>query len=231
MENIKEIFNMSGPVKVPQIQRVDVNWVKHSNGIMEIARQYEPKFKLNDHNKTVLRLFLLYFTGNPNFITELKEQRGVEGNLDKGIMLIGGVGTGKSLMFKIFRKYTRDVINTNSFLDRSAIDIIDSVNVNGVKVLEEYNHNIVDKIARPIRCYVDDIASKNELVNNYGTPINVIEQLLSIRYNIFARYGTLTHVSSNKFPAEMKELYDTRIIDRMKEMFNIIELGGKSFRK
>lgn len=232
MENIDNILKGGFASKEEsKIQKVEINWDIHAKTIGDIAKHLEPNFKFTKENKPVFKLLLQYFTGNEAFINNLEKTRGMPGSFNKGIMLVGDVGNGKSLIFKIFRLYTRDIIQANSFQDRTAIDIIDSVNISGVKVLEEFNHNMVDKIARPIRCYIDDIASKNEKVNNYGTAINVIEQLLSIRYNIFSRYGTLTHVSTNKFPSEMKELYDKRVIDRMKEMFNIIELNGKSFRK
>lgn len=231
--DIKEIFEGSNlpPQKPRQLDEVIVDWVKHSKGILNIAEHLEPNFKTTEHNKKILRLLLMYFVGTDAFVSELETLSGTPGDLNKGIMLIGGVGTGKSLIFKIFNEYTKNVIGTNSFIPHTAIDIIDTVNVSGVGYLELFNHNMVDRIARPIRCYIDDIGSKNETVKHFGTDLSVIEQLLSIRYNIFERYGTLTHVSTNKFPSEMKDLYDIRIIDRMKTMFNIIELGGESFRK
>ena len=106
-------------------------------------------------------------------------------------------------------------------------DIIDNVSINGVEFLEKFNHNY----DRPITCYIDDIASRNEKIKYYGTEVNVMEQLLSIRYNAFCRYRKLTHISSNLYPNDFKNIYDIRTIDRMKEMFNIIELKGGSWRK
>ncbi len=225
--DIKEIFNGNklGAEPEKQIMTIPVDWSTHSKGIIKIAEHYEPNFEVTKENENILRLMLLYFTGNPLFETETK------GSLNKGIMLVGGVGTGKSLLFKIFQSYTRNILLTNSFQNFTAIDIVDSVNINGVEWMQQFSHNVVDKISRPIRCYIDDIASRQENVMHFGTKTNVIEQLLSLRYNVFERYGTLTHVSTNLYPASMAEFYESRIIDRMKEMFNIIELGGESFRK
>ena len=235
MEQIQNIFfgSIFDKVTEPQIKEIKINWEQHSRGILNIAKSIEPKFKITENNKHVLRLMLLYFSGNPVFITEMEDYFKVKGSFDKGLLIIGGVGTGKSMLFDIFKHYTMNILHTNSFQVHTAIDIIDSVNVSGVEYLEKYSHNFehTNKRPNPLRCYIDDIASKNETVKNYGTEINVIEQLLSLRYNVFKRYGTLTHATSNKYPTELLSLYDARIVDRMKEMFNIIELSGESFRK
>lgn len=212
------------------IKCVEVDWLSHSKIIIEIARKIEPNYTLLDIHKPIYKLFLLYFTGNLNFINEYNAIYGDEGSLSKGLMLIGGVGTGKSLIFKVFKEYTKNILKVNSFQYHECLSIIDNVNIQGVKYLENYNDNFSGKTAMPITCYLDDIAAKNETVKNFGTDINAIEQLLSIRYNVYSRYKKLTHCTTNKYNKELKNIYDFRVIDRMREMFNIIEMPGDSFR-
>lgn len=222
MDNIKDIFNgIEQTDNKATIKTVDVNLSQHKRGVKRIAENFEPGFVINKTNKPILLDLLYYFTGNEKSKLDL----------NKGILLIGGVGTGKSLLMKIYHAYVRDILGVNSFSTSTAIEIIDSVNVSGVSFLEQFGKNIIGNKPYPKTLYVDDIASKNETVNNFGTKINVIEQLLSIRYNLFSRYGTLTHATSNKYPTEMANVYDSRIADRFKELFNFIELNGKSFRK
>jgi len=227
MKQINDIFyNGIGDEKSDIIKKVTVDWDVHYNGLINIAKAIEPDFRIENHTEKALKLLLMYFTGNENFVMEMKKNGTNNASLSKGIMLIGGIGTGKSLLFKILKKYTGEILRVNSYQYHTSQIIIDNVNVSGVETLEVYNHNY----GRPITCYIDDIASNNEKVKHFGTEINAIEQVLSIRYNIYSRYNKLTHVSSNKYPIEMVALYDERIVDRMKEMFNIIELDGKSFR-
>lgn len=218
MKNIKDIFyDGFEPSDDNIIRPVRINWTQHSIGIQNIAKSFEPDFVINEANKEVLKQLLLYFSGSNYF----------NGSLKKGIMLIGAVGTGKSLLFQVFKKYTAEILRINSFQYHTGQDIVDNVSIKGVEYLELYNHNY----GNPITCYIDDIASRNEVIKYYGTDVNVMEQLLSIRYNIYSKYKKLTHITSNKYPEDFKKIYEERVIDRMKEMFNIIELNGNSFRK
>jgi len=218
MKTIRDIF-FEGlePNDDNIIRPVEINWNQHSNGVLNIAKSLEPTFEVNDINKNILKELLMYFSGSDSF----------NGSLKKGIMLVGDIGTGKSLLFKIFKRYTSEILRVNSFQYFSTQEITDNVNISGVDYLQAFN----DNFGNPITCYIDDIASKNEVIKHYGTEVNTIEQLLSIRYNVFTRYRKLTHTTSNKYPSELTNVYEKRIIDRMVEMFNILELPGKSFRK
>lgn len=219
MKQINEFLDFLDEKKI-ELKTIDIDWVIHSNLILRIGKHFTSDFKIDENNKEILKQMLLYFTGNEKF----------NGDLNKGILLVGGVGTGKSLLFDIFKKYTSEVIHTNGFQVHSAIDIIDRVNVSGIDILSFYSNNFEGRQAHPVRCYFDDIGTKHETVKHYGTEINVIEQLLSLRYNIYKRYGTLTHASTNLFPSNLSETYDKRITDRMVEMFNVLELKGNSRR-
>lgn len=218
MKTITEIFKGSNFYETENIiKTIKVNRNIHAIGIHNILKYYEPDFKIIPENVNILRNLLDYFTGNEK----------CEYNLNKGIALIGGVGTGKSLIFKAFKDYTREILRNNSFIWHDVKEIIDSVNVKGVSFLNEVN----ELNGRYTTIYIDDICSTNEIVNNFGTKVNVIENLLTFRYMIFSRFRKLTHFSTNKYAPELREMYGERIIDRMREMFNIVELNCDSFRK
>lgn len=221
MENIISIFKgeiFKNPENI--IKSIKIDRKSHVFGILNIFKYLEPNFIVNEYNKEVIGRLLDYFVGAGNSFYDL----------NKGIALFGGVGTGKSLIFKVFKIYTKDVIKINSFISYNAQDIIDIINTKGVASFDSINY-FNGVTSKPTTIYVDDVASKNETVKNFGTEISVIESLLSVRYNIFARYKKLTHITSNKYPNELTEIYDVRIVDRMVEMFNLVELDGESHRK
>jgi len=218
MDAIKQIFNGDFGIKRNQIiDNVNVNRVEHTNGILNILMFYEPEYIVNQRTRPILKQLFDYFTGNPE--SEL--------DLSKGIAIFGGVGTGKTLLMKVFKEYTMNIIYKNSFIFKTAAEIVDSINVSGVEVLS--NINFIQNKATTL--YIDDLCAKNEEVNHFGTKINAMENLLSQRYEIFKQYKRLTHITSNKYPVELSKIYGERIVDRMAEMFNIIELTGESFRK
>ena len=177
-------------------------------------------------------LFLAYFSGQENIISEFNKNNKKEISLKKGIFLVGDIGSGKSLIFEIFKIYTSKILHKNSFHQYQAGDIIDNLNIKGKVYFDKFSYNrSSNNIPNPITCYIDDVASRNEIVNYYGSVYNSMQELLTIRYNIYSKYRKLTHLSTNIFPQQLKEIYGIRVIDRMKEMFNLIELKGESFRK
>jgi len=223
MENFNEIFNkiVSEPDNI--IKTIPIDEQAAKKAILNILGSLVPDYVVDDNNKDTLHKLFLYFTGHDKC-----NELGI--NLNKGVYLCGGVGTGKSIIMKAFKAFT-GYLKQNSFQYYTATDIIDNVNISGVEFLGLFNHNYTGSKANPVTCYIDDIASKNEKVKNYGTEINVIEQLISIRYNVFERYRKLTHFSTNIPPAALKNLYDQRITDRLSEMCNIITIAGESRRK
>jgi len=207
------------------IKSISLEPIKHKNILVSILNSIVNGFEIDNTNKDTINKLFNYFIGNDEFCKE----NGI--SLNKGILLVGGIGTGKTILMKAIKKYSGEILRANSFQSFQASEIIDNVNISGVKYLEEFGHLLNErKIANPITCYIDDICSKNEKIKNFGTEINVIEQLISLRYNIFSRYNKLTHFSTNIFPAEMDKYYDERIIDRLIEMCNVIGLTGNSRR-
>jgi len=226
--DISEIINENKCKVVKNIieyQNIDIE--KHKQLIKKIALYIQPNYKFTEEINQIFDLFLAYFSGQKNI--KFKEK---EISLNKGILLVGDVGSGKSLMFDIFKVYTSRVLYKNGFQQYQAGDIIDNLNVKGKVYFDKFSYNrSTNNVPNPITCYIDDIASRNEIVNHYGSVYNSMQELLTIRYNIYSKYRKLTHLSTNLFPQQLKEIYGIRVIDRMKEMFNLVELKGDSFRK
>jgi hypothetical protein len=207
------------------IKTVQIDWKKHAWGVIEILTMLEPKFKLTESNQKILKLLLMYFTGNPLFSDYLNELTGVEGSLSKGIWLFGKVGCGKTLLLKAFKQYTGKIIHRNSFHFINEIDIVNEIMTFGSEKLTQYSYNE----GRPKVMLIDDFGSFNQKIKHYGNEIEVMANLLTTRYVIFTQYKKLTHISTNFAPNDIRN-YDLRIIDRFAEMFNIVELNGDSFR-
>lgn len=229
------------------IKKIKINWNDAANEIKNIGLALCPEeatddgevipntgFQIDQSNKVLLKDLLLYFTGNKLVLYKNKHSTGemtlrAETNLEptKGICLIGGIGTGKTLLMKIFKEYTMNVLCKNSFVPFSAQEIVHNVESDGLSYLKQFG----TAADTPSVCYFDDVASANEIVNHFGTKTNVLESVLSMRYDVFSRYGKLTHITTNASPEQLKKLYGERVYDRMIEMFNFVVLDSDSKRK
>lgn len=226
--NIKDIFYKNqAQAKENILKPVSINWNQHSNGIVNIMKDLIGKeLILTEETKVILSLLLSYFTGSEQFVEKYKAIYKQEGSLSKGIWLFGSVGSGKTVIMKTMQSYCTQIIKVNGFHFKNEIDIVSDVQTSGNDGLEFYTYNY----GSPNTLCIDDFGSNNERVKYFGNDISVLTNIMTIRYNIFVNNRKLTHVSTNKSPADLMD-YDVRILDRFCEMFNIIELTGESNRK
>lgn len=164
---------------------------------------------------------------------------GIEHNLDlnKGIALIGTYGVGKSTIFNIWHDHLR--INhsfcENLFIKSSLEEILDDISEQGF-MNRKFVYNVKDDVfgikkSDPKHILINEFGYKYD-IKTYGTDINeLFESFMMKRYDIFQQNRKLTHITSNFGTKEFENNFHPRLVDRFKEMFNIIELKGESFRK
>ena len=154
-----------------------------------------------------------------------------DGNLDpdKGLLIWGDIGTGKSTMLKIIREFcslVRPHIEGNRYYFR-----IDNV----IDVCAAYADESIYGGYRGIRQYIDsprqafdELGSETLPTGRYGNFENVMQYIFQSRYD--NRYHQFTHATTNFTIDQIQEAYGERIYDRFKEMFNFVALRGKTFR-
>jgi len=163
------------------------------------------KFIIDKSNENILKWLYSYSTGT----------KSTQFNIDfnKGILLIGGFGVGKTLIMKAY------ISLINSF-DKKIIKSYHSKEL--TIILPEVGlHTLLKK---PL--FVDDIGKENREVKVFGTIIQPFVDLISLRYE----HNTWNFATANYKLDTLKEKYGETITDRMKDIYNIIELNGKSKR-
>ena len=183
---------------------------------------YTTKFVIDDDNRNIVSLLALYFTSDPRF----EEQNGY--SLRKGLMLVGPRGCGKTMLL--------DLCGFNPKLPFTVSVCQDCVNEfiapnNAIPTLSKYASNReVDALSFWGHGFIgrafDDLGEESQ-AKSYGNERNVMEDILMQRHRNLPHHST--HTTSNNSLAQLQEQaekglsYDKRLIDRLREMFNIIE--------
>jgi DNA replication protein DnaC len=154
----------------------------------------------------------LYFAKDKNF----------NGDLNKGLLIIGGYGTGKSLALKVYQIFNLAMRNNKYFPIFDTDEIIDTFTKQGRPSIDKYNPEY--DIA------IDDLGQDTGKHYYFGSIDDPVDVLLGRRYKMFKNYGILTHGTSNLDANQLKERFSGMVYDRMCEMFNTVPLVGTSWR-
>lgn len=180
---------------------------------------------------TVFEFLCRYFSNDPHFI-ELALAAGIENpDLRKGILLSGTVGTGKTSLMRLFGANQRQV-----FMIKSAAEVASNWLSGGEEAISAlYNlHklpvNDVDNFYHPYAALCLDDCGTEDVKNHFGNKVNVIGQIIERRYFNGAT-GRMFHITTNLNSTQMKEFYGPRVISRLREIMNVIELKGEDRRK
>ncbi|EAQ39521.1 hypothetical protein MED134_08521 [Dokdonia sp. MED134] len=181
-------------------------------GEKRISRTGKKMILGNQYKNEVLKI--VEYMANSKKYTE----RG--GNKNKGILLRGPVGSGKSTIFKIIEDFeVKKKMKTAKFV--SASFVVSQYNLSKQKEM------VINKYSNEIYCF-DDLG-REPLGSNFGKE-DIFVRILENRYRNFCNNGLRTHIITNLTITQIKERYGFHIEDRFYEMFNMHELKNTSFR-
>lgn len=175
-------------------------------------------FSVNDTNRELMNELFLYIIGESEMLDR-----------NKGLWLYGPVGTGKSTILKIIQTYDRH----SNGKDRTGFYPLGGFPIESASfVANQYCRKGIDGIlkydgANGMALGLDE-AGREPKVKYYGTEMDVIQYILQMRYD--NRRNCTTLVTTNLLPEDIHLVYGEYIADRVNEMFNVIEVGGKSRR-
>lgn len=220
----------------------DDTYVRHAKIVKacadEIMAKRGGKFVIDSHNKSVLRLLLYYFNDTDiNYIRTYFESdadyKGVADKFDlhKNIMLVGDVGTGKTLIMDVFALYLKRTGNPHAYTCTSVTEMLNYYKVHNH--LNKYTYNVSKRVkseAEPLAYCVNDIGLETQ--KHYGNDLQVvIDEYIHARNEIYCQ-GVRNHFTTNLTREQMTELLADpfgRLADRLKT-YNIVPLTGESRR-
>lgn len=183
-------------------------------------KQIVPDFIFDEYNESVIENLFYYF---------IKQKGGLD--LNKGIWLMGGNGTGKTSLLQIFSEFGRKRFDGFKMFDCAKV----ANDYAATGDLDIYTYNQNGYSGRPVNMAFDELGRETIPAIYFGQKLNIMQHILHIRYNLWRSVGVQTYITTNCDAREIHELYDNSndrfITDRIREMYNVIHLGGISRRK
>lgn len=157
---------------------------------------------------------------------------GLKRKKSKSIFITGSIGIGKTAMMKVIQRLFKDTQRRFKWVSGYELkDLSETLTIMEIKNL----------YGAGLKCdlYIDDIGFSID-VKRYGNTVNIISEIIMDRYELFISSGFKTHISSNitasiknneKNIPTIERLYGVRVLDRIKEMCDLITWNGESLRK
>ena len=168
------------------------------------------KFQIYEEDREVLYILCNYY------IKDEANCKKFNIDMNKGILLSGPVGCGKTSLMKLLRHIVPH---------QKPYDVIPSRNIAfafnniGYKIIEDYG----DK-----RFYCFDDLGVEPTGRHFGKDCNVLGEILLSRYDLFLNHKILTHATTNLNAVELEDRYGNRVRSRMRQLFNLIAFDSKT---
>ncbi len=161
-------------------------------------------FKIFDEDHEIILKLCNYF------IKDVKncEENGIDP--DKGILLSGPVGCGKTSLMRLMHHL---VPHQRTYTVIPARNIVFGFNHLGYKTIEDYGNG-------HFFCF-DDLGVE-PIGRHYGKDCNVMGEILISRHELFLKSKIKTHATTNLNAQELEDLYGNRVRSRMRQLFNLI---------
>ena len=147
-------------------------------------------------------------------------------DIQKGILLSGPIGSGKTSIMKLLRFI---VPHKRQYKIIPCRNTVFSFNLLGFKTIEDYGNE-------GYYCF-DDLGLEPS-GRHFGKDCNVMGEILLSRYDMYSKTlslrvqsRSLTHATTNLNAKELEERYGNRVRSRMRELFNLIAFHENSMDK
>ena len=188
---------------------------------LERLEAIQPAFTLDEFSTPAVNLISCRVAKSDDF-----EKLSPTYDNDKGITLLGPIGSGKTLLMQGLIEVARYFDPMSTFRILPTYALTEEFARNGVDVYSRCRVGSSEVNPSVDGLVLDDMGAE-AIMNHYGQPTNVIAELILRRYDQRAQtFGT-----SNLDQKTLRRFYGERVWSRMKSMFNFMEIKGNDRRK
>lgn len=138
-------------------------------------------------------------------------------NLNKGILLTGPIGCGKTSLMNLMKYLTA---TEHKFFVKPCRDISFEFIQDGYQIIHKYSNGKLYQSEPRTYCF-DDLGTESNL-KYFGNECNVMAEILLSRYDLFISKKLFTHITTNLSATEIEKHYGNRVRSRLREMVNLI---------
>lgn len=183
-----------------------INWLENKG-----VELYGNHFKILESDYLIIYKLIAYFLKDEPTCF----QYGI--NLNKGILLSGPVGCGKTSLMNLMKHLTP---TEHKFLVKPCRDISFEFIQDGYQIIHKYSKGKLYESEPKTICF-DDLGIENNL-KYYGNECNVMAEILLSRYDLFISKRIQTHITTNLSATEIEKHYGNRVRSRLRELCNLI---------
>jgi len=172
---------------------------------------YGKKFKILETDHEIIYKLIAYFLKDDQACYQFNI------DLEKGILLSGPIGCGKTSLMNLMKYITPP---EHKYFVKPCREISFEFFQDGYQIIHKYsNGKLYESQPRTI-CF-DDLGTENNL-KYFGNECNVMAEILLSRYDIFISKKLQTHITTNLSATEIEKHYGNRVRSRLREMVNLI---------
>lgn len=183
-----------------------INWLEAKG-----TKLYGNHFKIQETDYPILYKLIAYFLKDQQTCYQLNI------NLEKGILLTGPIGCGKTTLMHLMKHLTP---TENKFSIKPCRDISFEFIQDGYQIIHKYSIGKLYQSEPRTYCF-DDLGTENNL-KYYGNECNVMAEILLSRYDLYISKKLQTHITTNISASEIETHYGNRVRSRLRTMLNLI---------